>query len=118
MTEVVDDFYLPAQVPSSHKDQPARKLWLAVLNRARMDLAGHGALGTGQHHGRLSGPRSALTAAKWFAADTDQPGDFVWVCTVLGIQPDAIRASLPPVPERCHDVIRTAPLRYRLEWGV
>ena len=97
---------------------PTQQLWAAVLNRARMDLKGHGALGTGQHFGRLAGPRAAIMAAKWFAADTEQPGDFLWVCTVLGIQPDAIRASLPAVPARCYAVIASAPRHYRSEWGL
>ena len=95
-----------------------QRLWFSVLNRARMDLKGHGSLGTGQHHGRLSGPRAALMAEKWFAAETEQPGDFVWVCTMLGIQPDGVRASLPAVPARCHDVIDSAPDQYRAQWGI
>ena len=103
MIEVADDFYLPAQVPSSHKNQPERKLWLAVLNRARMDYAGQAYLGR---------DREAERAADWFGSEGIEPGSFVWLCTVLGIQPDAVRASLP------QEKIRASRLRYRVEWRI
>ena len=116
--ELANDDYLPCQTPSARADQPARKLWLAVLRQGIQDLKGHGALGSGQHHGRLSGPRAAVTASKWFSSGSQDVASFLWLCTSLSLDPDEIRRALPKVPERCHDVIRTAPLRYRLEWGV
>ena len=82
------------------------------------NLAGRGALGSGQHHGRLSGPRAAVAASKWFASGSQDVASFLWLCTSLSLDPDEIRRALPKVPEHCHDEIRRAPLRYRLEWGV
>ena len=96
--ELASDSYLPAQVPSSHKDQAERKLWLAVLNRARLDFSGNAYLGR---------DREAARAADWFQSEGIEPGDFVWLCTVLGIQPDAVRASLP------RERIRASRLRYQ-----
>ena len=59
---------------------PERALWRAVLRQTLRDL-----------HGRQKDRREAL---EWINTPNDEVRGFDWVCDILGIDPNAIRAMV------------------------
>jgi len=88
--DVPDITILPAQFsPRSGALPPERRLMMAVLARALLDLQTH--VGTGT-------PRASRHLAEveaWFASDDDVwPFSFVSLCLALDLEADAIRSRL------------------------
>ena len=74
--------------PVSQPSQEAL-LWSCVLSEAFVDV----------ERGRIMGcskrkRRDADDTEAWFAATTSEPGDFEWVCDVLGLDVGYVRGKL------------------------
>lgn len=61
-----------------------RALWAAVLEAAVQDIR--------RDLYRKDRERDADRA--WFGSETVRPGAFVWICELMNLDPDAIRATL------------------------
>ena len=90
--DVPDITILPAQVfPRPGALAPERRLMMAVLARALLDLQTHA--GTGTPRAR----RHLAEVEAWFASDDDVwPCSFVNVCHALDLDADAVRSRLVP----------------------
>jgi hypothetical protein len=88
--DVTDITILPAQFfPRSGALPPERRLMMAVLARALLDLQTHA--GTGTPRAR----RHLAEVEAWFASDDDVwPCSFVNLCHALDLDADAIRRRL------------------------
>jgi hypothetical protein len=70
--------------------RPFIGLWSDVLRLAFEDARG-GLLGVSPRYGDRA---VATDALQWFRSEVDEVGSFVWICDLLGLDPDAVRASL------------------------
>ena len=88
--DVPDITILPAQFfPRSGALPPERRLMMAVLARALLDLQTHAGTGT------LRASRHLAEVEAWFASDDDVwPFSFVSLCLALDLEADAIRSRL------------------------
>ena len=88
--DVPDITILPAQFfPRSGALPPERRLMMAVLARALLDLQTHAGTGT------LRASRHLAEVEAWFASDDDVwPFSFVSLCLALDLDADAIRSRL------------------------
>ena len=57
-----------------------RRLWAAVLEQAVEDVK--------------RGRDNSDTALSWFQSDSENVGSFLWVCGILGIDPESIKRIL------------------------
>ena len=90
--EVVPDAILPAQFfPGTAAHGPERRLMMAVLARALLDLQRDA--GTGTRRAR----RHLAEVEAWFASDSDVwPFSFVNICHALALDAAAVRSRLGP----------------------
>jgi hypothetical protein len=88
--DVPDITILPAQFfPRSGALPPERRLMMAVLARALLDLQTHAGTGTRR------ASRHLAEVEAWFASDDDVwPFSFVSLCLALDLDADAIRSRL------------------------
>jgi hypothetical protein len=98
--DVPDTTILPTQLRRCSRDSPARALALAVLRLALADLNKCGPV---NGNGSRAGPqglaawraRMARDARAWIDADDGRwPYSFVGLCSVLGLDPGAVRSAL------------------------
>ena len=68
---------------------PCQRLWIDVLTNTLRDYVGCAA---GEKGADRAG--CAQAAAEWLLDDTDGPQTYRWVCHILGLEPDAVRARL------------------------
>lgn len=84
-------------------DEPERELWLperelllAMPRRAWEVLHGIGPLCgghvTAERDNRLR-PKLGRAARRWFTSPCKTAGSFIWVCDLLGLDPDAVRRA-------------------------
>lgn len=92
--------------PSLDSDE---RLWLGVMITALRDLAGL-AMGTHPPHGKAN---ARADAAAWFESDSREEQSFFWVCAVLGLDPNTVRAFIAK-PDFSKQVRRAGPLWGRL----
>ena len=83
-----------------------RQLWAATLNQAIFDIVDVG--GTKGGTDALSGyGREALV---WVMSQNNRPGSFSWVCEIVGMNPEWVRAKVLEMrssPERRRKVADT-----------
>ena len=65
---------------------PEMVLWSRVLLQAIWDLAG-----IKLKVQKSEAPRLQRRTRAWFLAKKDSPGSFIWICNILGLDPDAVR---------------------------
>jgi hypothetical protein len=63
--------------------EACKDLWLAVLEQAVKD-----ARGTRRYHSIVEEARD------WFRSEDEDPGSFLWVCRILFLDPEAVRAAV------------------------
>jgi hypothetical protein len=68
-----------------------RRLWVAVLEQAIIDLSGPNGVRGGERR------RLRTFSRLWFTSDNDQPGSFLWVCESLQLDPSWVRNQLAAV---------------------
>jgi len=90
--EVVPDTILPAQFfPGTAAHGPERRLMMAVLARALLDLQRDASTGTRRARRHLA------EVEAWFASDSDVwPFSFVNICHALALDAAAVRSRLGP----------------------
>ncbi len=90
--EVVPDTILPAQFfPGTAARGPERRLMMAVLARALLDLQRDAGPGTRRARRHLA------EVEAWFASDSDVwPFSFVNICHALALDAAAVRSRLGP----------------------
>ena len=90
----------------------AEDLWLAVIVQAVADLRGN------QFSSETIRYRLITRAARqWFQSSNGNPGGFVWICNILGLEPQWVRrlalgAVAPALPTTPRD---TSPLHPQSE---
>ena len=77
------------QTPSSINAAGERRLWCFVLMQAICDLAA-----ADLHGGRFNRNFLQRSAREWFTSNREDPGDFIWLCGQLELDPDAVRDRL------------------------
>jgi hypothetical protein len=81
------DCLLPCQFPSRESsDDPLKRLWWAVLTLGLEDYY--------RPSTRASAVKKATEARQWVASRSQHIGSFSWVCTMLDLSVDAMRARL------------------------
>ncbi|MEX0805480.1 MAG: hypothetical protein WD688_19500 [Candidatus Binatia bacterium] len=68
-------------IHTDHCMLPEAQLWTEVVIQAIQDLAS-------------KDPRARSSAQEWFASDNDEVSDFIWVCTIMNVEPGVVRAAL------------------------
>lgn len=67
---------------------PYRRLWVAVVAQAMKDLAEEGPGNARERE------RARDEARRWFHAERDGVGSFIWVCLVLDVDPGKMRTAV------------------------
>jgi len=81
------DCLLPCQFPSrASSDDPLRRLWWAVLTLGLDDYY--------RPSTRAPAIKKAAEARQWVASRSESIGSFSWVCIMLDLSVDAMRAKL------------------------
>ena len=81
-----------AESPTYDPTEPERRLLVAVLQRAMLDIRGGRAAPGSKHYGDLEWYRAA--ALEWVAAQGEEPWTFAWVCEQAGFDPGNMRSAL------------------------
>jgi len=71
------------QLMESVEMDACKDLWLAVLEQAVKD-----ARGTRTYHSIMR------EAREWFRSENEDPGSFLWICQLLGLDPEAVRGTV------------------------
>jgi hypothetical protein len=75
-----------------------RDLWAAVMHGAVNDLLGRDSTTKGRHRNVIN-TKLSLTARRWFESDDFGIGTFLWICSVLELDPEKVRGQLGSPPE-------------------
>lgn len=79
-------------------DESYRNLWAAVLDQAIEDVR--------QYNGGFSMERAIL----WFESESNEIGSFLWVCSVLDLNPKPIKMFIrPEIRDRMSTSINNSP---------
>lgn len=78
-------------------------MWAAVMHRALEDATGN-VLAINSNHGpegvKVVRRRVQHEAARWFASDARGVGSFLWICSLLDLEPEVVRARAAGVMSR------------------
>ena len=97
----------PCQWAPARTATGARLVWATALTNAVEELTGRAVAATSIRNRALL----ALEAAEWFRSPHNMVGSFLWVCQHLGLDPDGIRAQLPPIPAHVYAMLRSPPTK-------
>jgi hypothetical protein len=75
-----------------------RDLWAAVMHGAVNDLLGQNSTTKGRDRNVIN-TRLSLSARLWFESDARGIGSFLWICSVLELDPEKVRGQLRAPPE-------------------
>ncbi len=71
-------------------EETCKRLWIAVLKHAIKDARGNY-------------PRNREKALSWFSSENQATGSFLWICSILGFNPNLTRMNL--TTSRVSDVV-------------
>lgn len=75
-----------------------RDLWAAVMHGAVSDLLGQNSTTKGRNR-HVINTDLARGARRWFDSDDRDIGSFLWICSVLELDPERVRGRLGAPPE-------------------